>query len=164
MSLWIRQLAINKQYQTAWVTSKFCSFAESRTALLLRTEMSILRDDKMRPLFQEAIVTKLAVTQSTTRYQMKAMVNIFPMMPHDFLRVRQFGHHSPAKLGIFPKNWNAKKCTFFTSTKNLFLEPFFQKAIIRRPKKLFPWNQLQIATNTLNFLGKKAKTINLNPF
>ena len=37
----------------------------TRTALLLRTEMSILRDDKMRPLFQVAIVTKLAVTQST---------------------------------------------------------------------------------------------------
>ena len=44
----------------------------ARTALLLRTEMSILRDDKMRPLFKEAIVTKLEVTQSTTRYQMKA--------------------------------------------------------------------------------------------
>ena len=29
--------------------------------------MSILRDDKMRPLFKEAIVTKLVVTQSTTR-------------------------------------------------------------------------------------------------
>ena len=27
----------------------------TRTALLLRTEMSILRDDKMRPLFQEAM-------------------------------------------------------------------------------------------------------------
>ena len=41
--------------------------SESRTALLLRTEMSILRDAKMRPLFKEAIVTKLAVTQSTRR-------------------------------------------------------------------------------------------------
>ena len=54
-----------------------------RTALLLRTEMSILRDDKMRPLFQEVIVTKLAVTQSTTRYQMNAMDIIFPMIPHE---------------------------------------------------------------------------------
>ena len=45
--------------------------------------MNILRVDKMRPLFQEAIVTKLAVTQSTTRYQMKAMDIIFPMMPHE---------------------------------------------------------------------------------
>ena len=42
--------------------------------------MTIFRDDKMRPLFQEAIVTKLAVTQSTTRYQMKATDIIFPMM------------------------------------------------------------------------------------
>ena len=71
--------------------------------VLLRTEISILRDDKMRPLFQEAIVTKLAVTQSTTRYQMKAMDIIFPMMPHESLWVKRFGHHSPAKLGIFPK-------------------------------------------------------------
>ena len=31
----------------------------------LRTEMSILRVDKMRPLFQEVIVTKLVVTQCT---------------------------------------------------------------------------------------------------
>ena len=76
----------------------------ANTPLLLRTEMSILRDDKMRPLFKEAIVTKLAVTQSTTRYQMKAMDIIFPMMPHESLWVERFGHHSPANLDIFPKN------------------------------------------------------------
>ena len=50
------------------------TLGEPRTALLL----SILRDDKMT-LFQEVIVTKLAVTQSTTCYQMKAMAIIFPM-------------------------------------------------------------------------------------
>ena len=49
--------------------------------------MSILRDDKMRPLLQEAIVTKLAVTQSTTKYQVKATDIIFPMMPHESLWV-----------------------------------------------------------------------------
>ena len=70
---------------------------------ILRTEMSILRDDKMRPLFQEAIVTKLAVAQSTTRYQMKAMDIIFLMTTHESLWVKRFGHHSPSKLGIFPK-------------------------------------------------------------
>ena len=42
-------------------------YSLARTAVLLRTEMSILRDDRMRPLFQEAIVTKLAVTQSITK-------------------------------------------------------------------------------------------------
>ena len=78
-------------------------FDAPRTALLLRTEMSILRVDKMRPLFQEAFVTKLAVTQSTTRYQMKAMDIIFPMIPNESLWVKWFGHHSPAKLTIFPK-------------------------------------------------------------
>ena len=65
--------------------------------------MIIPRDDKMRPLFKEAIVTKPVVTQSTTRYQMKAIDIIFPMMPHESLWVKRFGHHSPAKLGIFPK-------------------------------------------------------------
>ena len=57
----------------------------ARTALLLRKEMSILRDDKMRPLFKEAIVTKLTVIQSTARYQMKATDIIFPMIPHESL-------------------------------------------------------------------------------
>ena len=68
--------------------------------------MSILRDDKMRPLFKEAILTKLVVTQSTARYQMKATDIIFPMIPHEYLCVKWFGHHSPAKLSIFPKNLN----------------------------------------------------------
>ena len=76
---------------------------EARTAKLLRTEMSTLRDDKMRPLFQEAIVTNLVVTHSTTRYQMKARDIIFPMIPIESLWVKWFRHHSPAKLGIFPK-------------------------------------------------------------
>ena len=76
---------------------------EARTAKLLRTEMSTLRDDKMRPLFQEAIVTNLVVTHSTTRYQMKAMDIIFPMIPVESLWVKWFRHLSPAKLGIFSK-------------------------------------------------------------
>ena len=63
--------------------------------------MSILKDDKMRPLFQEAIVTKLVVTQSASRYQMKAKDIIFPMIPHESLWVRWFGHHSSAKLAYF---------------------------------------------------------------
>ena len=45
--------------------------------------MSILRDDKMRLLFQEAIVTKLAVTQSATRYQMKT-TDIFPFFSKSY--------------------------------------------------------------------------------
>ena len=61
---------------------------EVRTALLLRTEMRILRDNKMRPLFQEAIVTELAVPQSTTRYQMKATDIIFPTIPQESLWVK----------------------------------------------------------------------------
>lgn len=64
----------------------------------IRTEMRILRDDKMRPLFKEVIVTKLALPQSTTRYQMKATEIIFPMISHEFLWITWFGHHSPAKF------------------------------------------------------------------
>ena len=80
-------------------------FIQSRTAVLLRTEMSILRDDKMRPLFQEAIVTKLVVSQIVSRYQMKATDIIFPMIPHESLWVKLFGHHIPAKFGhIFKIN------------------------------------------------------------
>ena len=75
----------------------------SRTALLLRTEVNILRVDKMRPLFQEAVVTKLVVTQSASGYQMKATDIVFPMISDESLWVRWFGHHSSAKLGIFPK-------------------------------------------------------------
>ena len=52
--------------------------------------MSNLRDDKKRPLFQEAIVTKLEVTQSASRYQMKATDIIFPMIPHESLWVKWF--------------------------------------------------------------------------
>ena len=80
-----------------------CMLNCARAAILLRTEMSILRVDKTRPLFQKATVTKLKVTQSTTRYQMKATDIIFPVIPHESLWVRWFGHHSSAKLGIFPK-------------------------------------------------------------
>ena len=89
--------------ETFHIGELFIKYLLPRTALSLSTEMSILRDDKMRPLFQEAIVTKLEVTQSTTRYQMKAKYIIFVMMLHESMWVKRFGHHSPAKLGKFPK-------------------------------------------------------------
>ena len=66
---------------------------------ILRTEMSILRDDKMRPLFQEAIV----VTKLKHHSQMKATDIIFLMIAHESLWVMRFRYRSPAKLGIFQK-------------------------------------------------------------
>ena len=42
-----------------------CVCSRARTASSLRTELRILRDDKKRPLFQDAIVTNLVVTQGT---------------------------------------------------------------------------------------------------
>ena len=133
------------------------SYLYSRTALLLRIEMNILRVDKMRPLFQEAIVAKLAVTQRTTRYQLKAMDIIFPMMPHDYPWVKWFWPHSPAKLSIFPKK------PLKTAPFSQALKTCFQKAVIRRPIKFFPWNQLQMAIITLNFQWKKVELIYLIP-
>ena len=101
--------------------------------------MNILRDDKMRPLFQEAIVTKLAVTQSTTRYQLKAMDIIFPIVPHEYMWVKWFGHHSPAKLSIFPKkSKRLKNAPFSQALKTCFWHTFFQKAVIRRLIEIFP--------------------------
>ena len=78
--------------------------------------MSILRVDKMRPLFQEVIVTKLVVTQCKTRYQMKGMNIIFQMIPHKSVWVKWFGHHSPTKLSIFPKK-----------SKTLTIAPFYMR-------------------------------------
>ena len=90
--------------------------------------MSILRDDKMRPLFQEVIVTKLAVTQSTTRYQMNAMDIIFPMIPHESLWVKWCGHHSLAKSGIFRKQTETlKNAPFSQALKTSFWHTFFKK-------------------------------------
>ena len=106
LSLCRRNCSLCKRGDRSIPDGRFALLAWSkvaRTTLLLWTEMSILRDDKMRPLFKEAIVTKLAVTQSTTRYQMKATDIMFTMMPHDSLWVTWFRHPSPAKLGIFPK-------------------------------------------------------------
>ena len=74
---------------------------EVRTALLLRTEMRILRDNKMRPLFQEAIVTELAVPKSTTRYQMKATDIIFPIIPHESQWVSGLDTTAPESWGYF---------------------------------------------------------------
>ena len=85
----------------------------SRTALLLRTEMSILRDDKIRPRFQEAVVTKQAVTQSNTGYQIKATDINFPMIPHESLWFKWFGNHSPVKLSVFPKESETLKMHLF---------------------------------------------------
>ena len=88
--------------------------------------MSILRDDKMRPLFQEAIVTKLAVTQSTTRYQMKAMDIIFPMIPHEYV----VWTPQPCKLEHFSKkSKRLKNAPFSQAQKKLVFGTLFFKKL-----------------------------------
>ena len=79
LSEWIANTCANNSFCNTWakmLDGDFSYCDNTRTASLLRIEMSILRVDKMRPLFQEVIVTELAVTQSTTRYQMKATCTI----------------------------------------------------------------------------------------
>ena len=44
-----------------------------------------IKDYHRSPTFPELFVTKLLVTQATTRYQMKDMNTIFPMIPLSFL-------------------------------------------------------------------------------
>ena len=84
--------------------------------------MSIFRVDKMRPLFQEVIVTKLVVTQlvpqCTKRYQLKGMDIIFQMIPHKYVWVKWLGHHSPAKLSIFPEKSKTQLFKNFVCIKN----------------------------------------------
>ena len=89
--------------------------------------MSILRCDKMRPLFQEAIVTKLAVTHKVPDDSYGYYLsNDTPWV--------SVGHvvQTPqsCKVGHISKiNWNAKKCTFFTSTKKTFFGTLFSKKL-----------------------------------
>ena len=68
---------------------------------LTRGNKSTLREKKLyqrQPVFVSFPVTKPVVTQGTTWYQMKDMDIIFPMIPHEFVQVEGFGHHSPTKL------------------------------------------------------------------
>ena len=53
--------------------------------------------------FESNAVTKPVVTQATTRHQMKDMDIIFPLIPLNFLWVKQFGYCSLSKSSIFSK-------------------------------------------------------------
>ena len=55
------------------------------TALLLRTEMSILKAEHMRPLFPEVTAASPEAQFLKTGRQMKDMDIIFPLTPHTLL-------------------------------------------------------------------------------
>ena len=57
----------------------------SRTALLLRTDMSILRAEHMRPFFPEVTAASPEAQFLTTGRQMKDMDIIFPLIPSELL-------------------------------------------------------------------------------
>ena len=63
--------------------------------------MSILRANKMRPVFQEAIVGSPVAQFQKNRCQMKDIDTIFQMIPYGSVYFKLFGHHSPVKLSIF---------------------------------------------------------------
>ena len=67
-----------------------------------------------------------------------------------------------AFLRKHPKGW--KIDPFFQRWKPVFCTLFFQNAVIQWQINIFPWNQLQMATNFLNFPWEKANFKNLNPF
>ena len=101
----------------------------------LHTYMDInenFEDYHRRLTFPELIVTKLVVTQGTTRYQMKDMNIIFPLTPHTFLQVKWFGNYSHLKSSIFSKCSKLLEIDHFLKAVKLdFLVTFFQKAIIQ---------------------------------
>ena len=90
-------------------------------------------DYHRRPTFPELFVTKLVVTQGTTRYQMKDMDIIFLLIPIGLLWVKWFGFYSLSKSSIFSKCSKMFEIDHFHSALNLnFLVTFFQKAVIQR--------------------------------
>ena len=53
---------------------------------------------------------------------MKDMDIIFPLISHEFVSVKRFGHHSP-KVEYFPeKVQNTENCTFYASAENVFFK------------------------------------------
>ena len=64
----------------------------------------------------------------------------------------------PCKVGHISKiNWNAKKCTFFTSTKNLFLAHFFSKSYHSKTDKVFSTKPTPNSHKYPKFLVKKSR-------
>ena len=88
-------------------------------------------DYHRRPTFPELFVTKLLVTQGTTRYQMKDMDIIFLLIPLSLLWVEWFGYCcSLSKSSIFSKYSKMLEIDQFCSEENLnFWVTFFQKAV-----------------------------------
>ena len=64
----------------------------------------------------------------------------------------------PCKFGHFSKiNWNAKKCTSFTSTKNLFLAHFFSKSCHSKTDKDFSMKPTPNSYKYPNFSVKESR-------
>ena len=64
-----------------------------------------LEDYDRRPSFPELFLTKLVVTQGTSRYQMKDMDIIFLLIPLSLLWVEWFGYYRLSNC-----SHNAQKC------------------------------------------------------
>ena len=71
-------------------------------------------DYHRRPTFPELFVTKLLVTQGTTRYQMKDMDIIFPLTPHSLLWSSDLETTDVQSQAFFQNAQNCWKLTILT--------------------------------------------------
>ena len=68
------------------------------------------------------------------------------------------GTPQPCKVGHIPKiNWNAKKCTFLTRIKNLFLAHFFSKSCHLKTDKDFSTKPTPSSHTYSNFSVKESR-------
>ena len=117
-----------------------CSYVMSccKESLIQRTEMHILRVDKMCLLFKMSLWPH----QRGTVWKNKPN-KIFLMIPCESMWVHWFGHHMPAKLRILPETIT-KNASFSQAQKTWFLEHIFQNAVLQRQIKIFTQNLQKI--------------------
>ena len=106
--------------------------------------------------FESNAVTKPVVTQATNRHQIKDAGIIFPLIPLNFLWVKQFGYYSLSKSSILSsKKLKMLKIYHVCSAAKLkFLATFFQTADILRIG-IVTCNQSQMKPRIPNFQNMK---------
>ena len=99
---------------------------------------------------------------SSTRYQMKDMNMIFPLIPQNPILVEWFSHSGWSKLGGFLHF--SENGHLHSVVKIVLLITFFQNALIYRWVDLESWNQLRMVTNISSFHVQKKSLKNFQPF
>ena len=99
--------------------------------------MSILKGDKMSPLFQEVMEASSVAQFPKTGYQMKDMDINFLLIPSESVWIYWLGHNKPAKLSTSANIQYTEKLTFFSSAEKLFSAHFTSKCCHSIPAKDF---------------------------